>query len=111
MIFFYTFQEEALHYGIDRSGAVETSNVEAVTVNVPLTRIPIADEILVNLHERFDPLKESNDHGIDLYLGLRDLVQHSLQKYIHILKKYFSRKQTGCKRRPYSDWLNLTNPW
>lgn len=61
-------QEEAQMFGIDWEGPMSTEIGNPDRVTVQLTEVPLSDENFTELHELVDPLSQSSNHGIDLYM-------------------------------------------
>ena len=79
MCLHFTFQEEALQYGIDRSGNSESTNDgELSHVSVPVTQHGISHELILLIKEKFDPLAVDEDHGVTTYLQLRTFLYSCL---------------------------------
>ena len=55
-------------YGVDEEGPAPQLNSEAVIVDPP--QLPLSVEQMNFIRERFDPLREDDNHGIDNYVNL-----------------------------------------
>jgi len=68
---------ELFAYGIDWDGPVpqiETAN----NVQVPLIEVELTDEQLYYLYENFDPLRNDDNYGIDVFLDVLNYIDNCL---------------------------------
>ena len=54
-------------YGIDTSGSYPLDD-DTVEVTVSEINVPLTEEEMENLKDSFDPLSNSSDYGIDLFI-------------------------------------------
>lgn len=78
--FVLKFQGEWQEYGIDWDGPVPEEPVEDdISVEVPETSNPLSDEQFQELSNRINPLRISNNYGIDIYLEVVSFVVNGLR--------------------------------
>ena len=65
------------YYGVDEQGPAPQLDAEAVIVEPP--QLPLTAKQMHFIRERFDPLLEDDNHGIDNYVNLVNFVSLVLQ--------------------------------
>ncbi|XP_028407186.1 uncharacterized protein LOC114529573 [Dendronephthya gigantea] len=69
--------EDNEYYGVDWDAPVpnnEDLNVSSNAIEVPVTSIPISEEAYFLLREQIDPLRDSESHGVDIYLEVLSFI-------------------------------------
>lgn len=71
IIFFKTVDDD---YGIDDDGPVPLEANSDEPIEVPLTEISLAQNLQRQLQLTIDPLRDSDCHGVDIYLAVVDFL-------------------------------------
>jgi hypothetical protein len=64
-------------FGIDPEAPLSDDNDQS-SVEVPQTQVPLTDQQMEALLMHIHPLAQSDEHGVDIYLSVRDYVQSSI---------------------------------
>ena len=65
----YFLQEELQHYGVDWDGPLpQDALTDTERVEIPDTGCPLDDVQFADLSNSIDPLRQSTNHGIDIYM-------------------------------------------
>ena len=68
-------------YGVDDYvGSLNSADHERNTniVNVPEIDVNLTDSQYTHMHENFNPLNQSDEHGVDIYIQLKDFIYEAV---------------------------------